>query len=106
MACKLREDGYTLESLAYGYLASGDLERARAKYEELIDMKDIGWEAQEYWLQAHAQLGRIYEQKGDIEKARQCYERLLEIWKEADSDLPAMRDVRARLATLTQVPAK
>jgi serine/threonine protein kinase/Tfp pilus assembly protein PilF len=106
MACKLREDGYTLESLAYGYLLSGDLDQALAKYEELMEKKDIGWEAQEYYFQAHTQLGRIYEQKGDIEKATQYYKRLLELWKEADSDLPAMLDVKARLAKLTQIPVK
>jgi tetratricopeptide (TPR) repeat protein len=101
VAYQLRDDNYPLESLAYGYLKKGDLDQAMAKYELLISKKDLGWEAQEYWIQAHYQLAKIYETKGDREKAIQFYQRFLEIRKDADSGLPEVDDARKRLAGLT-----
>jgi len=84
-------------------LASGiaaDLEQAVAKYELLITHKDFGWEAQEYWIQAHYQLGKIYEEKGDVEKAIKYYQRFLDIWKDADPDIPILMDAKKRLAAI------
>ena len=100
MAYKLQDDNYALESLAYGYLVQGDLDQALEKYELLISRKDIVGEAQEYWIQAHYQLGKIYEEKGEFEKAIQYYESFLDIWQEADKDLPDLIDAKARLANL------
>jgi serine/threonine protein kinase/Tfp pilus assembly protein PilF len=100
MAYQLRDDNYPLESLAYGYLKKGDLDQAIAKHELLISKKDLGWEAQEYWVKAHYQLAKIYEAKADRERAVQFYERFLEIWKDADPGLAEVADARKRLAAL------
>jgi len=99
-AYKLRDDNYVLESLAFAYLMSGDLEKAIAKYEHLVSRKQFGWEAQEYWIRAHYQLGKIHEEKGEIEKAIQYYQRFLDIWKDADPGLPEVEDAKKRLAGL------
>jgi len=100
VAYNLREDNYILESVAYGYLRKGDMERAIEKYEHLVADPSLGWEAQEYWIRAHAQLGRIYEEKGETRKALQYYQRFLDIWKDADPGLPEIEDVKKRLAVL------
>ena len=100
MACKLREDSYVIESLAYAYFMKGDLDQAISNYELLINMKDLGWEAQEYWIKAHYQLGKIYEEKGDVENAIQYYKRFLDLWKDADPGLAEVEDARTRLVRL------
>ena len=96
----MRDDNYPLESVAYGYLMSGDMDQAMAKYEELISHKDFGWEAQEYWIRAHYQLGKIHEEKGNNEKAIQYYQRFLDIWKDADAGLPEVTEAKKRLTKL------
>jgi len=100
IAWKLREDNYVLESLAYAYFMKNDLDRAEANYTDLISRKILGWEAQEYWIRAHHQLGKIYEEKGEVDKAIRYYQLLLSIWKEADNDLPLVVDTLRRLERL------
>jgi len=45
-------------------------------------------------------LGRIYEQKGDMKLAIENYEALLDLWKDADGDLPELIEAKERLAKL------
>ncbi len=47
-------------------------------------------------------LGKIYEKKGDINLAVENYEKLLDIWIDADKDLPYLLDAKKRLARLPQ----
>jgi serine/threonine protein kinase/Tfp pilus assembly protein PilF len=97
-----RGDNYSLESLAYSHMLGGDLDKAIQKYEELIGRNQLGWEAQEYWLQAHFHLGMMYEKKGDSGKAIQHYQELVDLWAEADEDLPMLIETKRRLAGLKQ----
>ncbi len=106
IAYKLREDNFMLESLAYGYLVHRDLEKALDKYMLLVSRKNLGWEAQDYWIHAHYQLGKIYEETGKIDKSMQYYETLIDIWQEADNDLPVLLDAAARLAKLKRMTRK
>jgi len=97
---KLIEGNDALESLAYGYLVSGNVDEAISKYQELIARKNLGHEAQEYWILAHKQLGEIYEAKGEVEKAIEYYQQFVDIWKEGDEDLVDLINVKTRLAEL------
>ena len=97
---KLLEGNDALESLAYGYLVSGNVDAAISKYQELIARKHLGHEAQEYWILAHYQLGKIYEAKGEVEKAIEYYQQFVDIWKEGDEDLVDLINVKTRLAEL------
>jgi len=45
-------------------------------------------------------LGKIYEAKGDKRLATQKYEKFLDLWKDADEDLPDLIDAKTRLAKL------
>lgn len=100
IACQLHRNIYTLESLAHAHFKNGDLDPAIAEYREIIETEILGWEGQEGWLRAHAQLGEIYEDLGDTENASRYYEKLLDIWKDADEDLPLLIDVKERLSKL------
>ena len=99
-AYALRENANHLESLAYGLFKAGDLEAARERYLSLLAEFGLGWEAQEYWILAHYHLGQVYQALGDIPNARRSYEALLEIWKEGDADLIALREARESLEAL------
>ncbi len=99
-AYTLRTDNYVLECVANAYREIGDVDKAIEKYEQIIAKIDLGWEAQDAWIQAHYQLGKAYQEKNDPARARQWYERFLALWKDADPDLPALQDARARIATL------
>jgi tetratricopeptide (TPR) repeat protein len=51
-------------------------------------------------------IGMAYEQKGELELARESYGKLLEIWEDADDDLPALIDTEERLANLKGLALK
>jgi tetratricopeptide (TPR) repeat protein len=99
-AVNLSKSGYSLESLAHYYMKTGKNELAEESYLEIIELKNLGWEAQPYFLEAHYQLGKLYEIKGDNSKAQNYYEQLIEYWKAADEDVPMLVDVRLRLKAL------
>jgi tetratricopeptide (TPR) repeat protein len=50
-------------------------------------------------------LGELYESRGDRAKAAEYYGRFVELWKKADPALqPTLKEVRTRLAQLSQEP--
>ncbi len=100
-AYAVREDNYYLESLAYAYFVSGDLEAAEDRYLAIVAEPDLGWEAQEPWILAHYQLGRIHQQQGNVAQALEDYRRFLEIWQDGDDDLTALIDARRRADDLS-----
>jgi len=51
-------------------------------------------------------LGRVYEKKGEFGLARDNYGTFLEIWVDADEDLPDLIDARERLSNLEGLAAK
>jgi serine/threonine protein kinase/Tfp pilus assembly protein PilF len=100
IAYKDRMDNYVLESIAFAYLKKGDMDKTISNYEQLISRHKTGGEHQEYWIQTHYRLGKIYEDMGDKAKAVQYYEDFLNLWKEADADIPMLIDAKKRLAVL------
>jgi tetratricopeptide (TPR) repeat protein/tRNA A-37 threonylcarbamoyl transferase component Bud32 len=86
------------DGLARVKKARGDLEGAIAIYRDLLT-PDIGskWTM---WLEPRyvLALARLLDETGDKEGARAEYERFLELWKNADEDLPELAEARAYLA--------
>jgi tetratricopeptide (TPR) repeat protein len=96
-----RRDNYTLESLANYYYETGDLDKAISRYEEIISITNsLGWEGQDCWIMAHYNLGKLYEKKGNTEQALKYYQDFLNIWRDADEDIPVVIDAKSRLAKL------
>ena len=100
VAYRLFPDPSIMESLAYAYWKLGNREEAARNYQILVETPRLGNESQEDWIQAHYQLGRVFQQAGDDNKARQYYEKLLAIWKDGDRDLTAAVDARKQLTRL------
>jgi eukaryotic-like serine/threonine-protein kinase len=49
---------------------------------------------------AHLQLGRAYAMAGDTAKAKAAYQDFLELWKDADADIPILKQARKEFAGL------
>ena len=91
-------DPQIVDALAAAQLAVGNLSAAAKSYEEVIANRPFGLEAQENWMWAHVRLGEVYQRLGRLDAARERYARLVALWKDGDSDLVALREVKARLS--------
>jgi hypothetical protein len=49
---------------------------------------------------AHLQLGRAYAMAGDTAKAKAAYQDFLTLWKDADPDIPILKEAKAEYAKL------
>ena len=49
---------------------------------------------------AHLQLGRAYAISGDTAKAKTAYQDFLTLWKDADPDIPILKEAKAEYAKL------
>ncbi len=90
----------SLDSLALAYRKLGKPQEAAAKYEEIIARCMLGGEEQEYWILANCELGKIYKEIGDIQRSKEHYGRFLNIWKDADADIPILIEAKAEYAKL------
>ncbi len=79
------------DCLANAYLALGQLDEAISEYERILRLNP------NYPL-AHYHLAQAYERKGLPEQARTSYERFLQVWPDADADLPEVVAAREQLA--------
>jgi hypothetical protein len=49
---------------------------------------------------AHLQIGRAYAISGDTAKAKTAYQDFLALWKDADADIPILKEAKAEYAKL------
>jgi eukaryotic-like serine/threonine-protein kinase len=94
--------GYSLEAVAYGYQQAGDTDQAIASYELLLagPERALGWEPQQRWVEARYTLATDYAARGNKQKARETLGTLLNLWKDADPDLPLLKNAKAEYAKL------
>ncbi len=85
------------DGFARAYLRAGRTGDAIAEYERLTRFNSQERDRRLIPPIYHYDLGRLYEQRGEKDKAAGQYRKLLEIWKNADSDTPALADARRRL---------
>ncbi|MCY7349016.1 MAG: tetratricopeptide repeat protein [Pyrinomonadaceae bacterium] len=81
------------DCLADAYLQTGRFDEAAAEYERILHLNP------RYPL-AHFHLAQIFERQGKIEKAHDFYQQFLELWNEADADIPEIRDAKRFLSAL------
>jgi DNA-binding winged helix-turn-helix (wHTH) protein/Flp pilus assembly protein TadD len=81
------------------YLERHDGQSAAPEFQKLIDNPGLCWEFITGPL-ARLQLGRAQRLMGDNASARKSYEEFLNIWKDADPDLPIYRQAKAEYAEL------
>jgi predicted Zn-dependent protease len=85
---------------AQAYLAAGEHAKAAAEFEELIGHR--GWfEWEVFSPLAQIGLARAYALQGDREDSRKAYEDFFATWKEADPDIPILRQAKVEYKKLT-----
>jgi serine/threonine protein kinase/tetratricopeptide (TPR) repeat protein len=84
---------------AQAYLAMGDGPRAATEFRKLTDRPGL---VLNYPLGALAHLGlaRAYKSSGDLQNSRQAYLDFLSLWKDADPDIPILKQAKAEYAKL------
>jgi serine/threonine protein kinase/tetratricopeptide (TPR) repeat protein len=81
------------------YLKLSDGLQAAAEFQNIIDHHSVVTNDVLGAL-AHLQLGRAYVIAGDTAKARLAYEDFLTLWKDADPDIPILKEAMAEYAKL------
>jgi tetratricopeptide (TPR) repeat protein len=81
------------------YLQTHNGAAAAAEFQKLLDHRGIVGNFVTGPL-AHLQIGRAYAMAGDSTKAKAAYQEFLTIWKDADPDIPILKDAKAEYAKL------
>jgi len=81
------------------YLLTRQGKEAAAEFQKIIDDRGI---VLNFFLGALARLGlaRAYVLQGDTDKARAAYQDFLTLWKDADPDIPILKQAKAEYAKL------
>jgi len=69
------------------------------EFQKIIDHPGIVW-IYPLGVLAHLGLGRAYALQGDTAKSRAAYQDFLTIWKDADPDIPVLKQAKAEYAKL------
>jgi len=81
------------------YLAAHKGAEAAAEFQRILDHRGIVV-SDPIGALAHLQLGRAYALSGDKTKARSSYEDSLKLWKDADPDIPILKQAKSEYASL------
>jgi serine/threonine protein kinase/tetratricopeptide (TPR) repeat protein len=81
------------------YLARHQASEAAAEFQKILDHRGIVLN-ETIGALAHLQLGRAYALQGDYSKARLAYKDFLSLWKNADPDIPILKQAKAEYAKL------
>jgi hypothetical protein len=73
---------------------------AAAEFQKILDHRGIVI-GDPIGALAHLQLGRALVLAGDKTKARNAYQDFLTLWKEADPDIPVLKQAQAEYAKLS-----
>jgi DNA-binding winged helix-turn-helix (wHTH) protein/tetratricopeptide (TPR) repeat protein len=81
------------------YLATRQGRQAAVEFQKILDHRGIVI-SDPVGALAHLQLGRAYVLAGDKDKARTSYKDFLTLWKDADRDIPILKQAKAEYAKL------
>jgi ATP/maltotriose-dependent transcriptional regulator MalT len=84
------------------YLAVRQGSAAAAEFQKIIDHRGVVAKVSIGSL-AHLGLGRAHALSGDMAKARTAYQDFLALWKDADPDIPILKQAKAEYAKLQSV---
>ena len=81
------------------YLATRQGRQAAVEFQKILDHRGIVV-SEPIGALAHLQLGRAYALSGDKTKAKTAYKDFLVLWKDADPDIPILKEAKAEYAKL------
>ena len=81
------------------YLADHQSEGAATEFRKILDHPGLVWNLPINSL-AHLQLGRAFAMQGDTAKAKAAYQDFLTLWRDADPDIPILKQAKLEYARL------
>ncbi len=81
------------------YLAAHQSGEAVAEFQKILNHRGIVGN-QPIGALAHLEIGRAYALQGDTAKAKAAYQDFLTLWKDADPDIPILKQAKAEYAKL------
>ncbi len=90
---------YPVYVRAEAYLSAQQGPAAAAEFQKILDHRGLVWNCATGAL-AHLGLARAYTLQGDTAKARAAYNDFLALWRDADPDIPILREAKAEYAKL------
>ena len=81
------------------YLALGQGAEAAAEFQKILEHRGLVL-GDPVGAIAHLQLGRALALSGDKTKAKAAYQDFLTLWKDADPDIPILREAKGEYAKL------
>jgi len=90
---------YPIYVRGQAFLLAHEGTQAAAEFQKIIDHRGIVLNFPLGAL-AHLQLGRAYVLSGETVKAKAAYQDFLALWKDADADIPILKEAKAEYAKL------
>jgi eukaryotic-like serine/threonine-protein kinase len=90
---------YPVNVRAEAYLKVQQGAAAAAEFQKILDHRGLLWNCATGVL-AHLGLGRAYTLQGDTAKAKTAYQEFLTLWKDADPDIPILKQAKAEYAKI------
>jgi len=90
---------YPVYIRAQAYLNGQQGSAAASEFQKILDHRGLLWNCATGAL-AHLGLARAYALQGDTAKAKTAYQDFLTLWKDADSDIPILKQAKAEYAKL------
>ncbi|MGA7927461.1 MAG: hypothetical protein WCA20_15915, partial [Candidatus Sulfotelmatobacter sp.] len=81
------------------YLALHQGAEAATEFQKILDHRGIV-DSDPIGALAHLQIGRAYALQGDSAKAKAAYQDFLTLWKDADPDIPILKEAKAEYSKL------
>lgn len=81
------------------FVAAHRYPEAAAEFQKILDHRGVVG-ADPIGALAHLQLGRVFALSGDKTKGKAAYEAFLALWKDADPDIPILKQAKAEYARL------
>jgi len=92
-------DAWVLCARGSAYLRAGRSEEARQEFQKVLGLKNL-YPASPSMPLAQLGMARAYAISGDTAKAKNAYQDFLALWKDADSDIPILKEAKAEYAKL------
>jgi serine/threonine protein kinase/tetratricopeptide (TPR) repeat protein len=90
---------YPIYARGQAYLAASQGAEAAKEFNRILEHPGI-MVGDPIGVLAHLQLGRAYAMQGDTTKATAAYQDFLTLWKDADPDIPVLKQAKAEYARL------
>jgi serine/threonine protein kinase len=90
---------YPIYARGQAYLAARQGAEAAKEFQKILDRPGIRV-GDPIGVLAHVQLGRAYAMQGDTTKAKGAYQDFLNLWKDADPDIPILKQAKGEYAKL------